>query len=158
MDPNCHIGYVRVTNFSATTASDLDGILTMLESHGMRALILDLRYNFGGYLQSAAEVTDMFVDRGIMVSMQPRVGLPTWEAAHKKGTHPDYPLVILINSASASAAEIVAGALADKAYCRATLVGQQSYGKGSVQTITGYPGGGAQLKYTMAYYHLPGGV
>ena len=157
VDPNCHIGYVRVTNFSATTASDLDGILTMLESHGMRALILDLRYNFGGYLQSAAEVTDMFVDRGIMVSMQPRVGLPTWEAAHKKGTHPDYPLVILINSASASAAEIVAGALADKAYCRATLVGQQSYGKGSVQTITGYPGGGAQLKYTMAYYHLPGG-
>jgi len=157
VDPNYHIGYVRITNFSATTATDLDGILTMLEGQGIKALILDLRYNFGGYLQTAAEVTDMFVDKGIMVSMQPRVGLPTWEAAHKKGTHPYYPLVILINSASASASEIVAGALADKAYDRATLVGQQSYGKGSVQTISGYPGGGAQLKYTMAYYHLPSG-
>jgi carboxyl-terminal processing protease len=157
VDEENRIGYVRVTNFSATTASDLDGVLTMLESQGIRALILDLRYNFGGFLQSAAEVTDMFVDKGIMVSTQPRVGLPTWEAAHKKGTHPYYPLVILINSASASASEIVAGALADKTYSRATLVGQQSYGKGSVQTITVYPGGGAQLKYTMAYYHLPSG-
>jgi carboxyl-terminal processing protease len=157
VDEKNHIGYVRVTNFSATTASDLDGILTMLESQGMQALILDLRYNFGGFLQSAAEVTDMFVDKGIMVSTQPRVGLPTWEAAHKKGTHPYYPLVILINPASASASEIVAGALADKTYSRATLVGQQSYGKGRVQTPSDYPGGGAQLKYTMAYYHLPSG-
>ncbi len=157
VDQKYRIGYVRVTNFSAATASDLDGILAMLESQSMQALILDLRYNFGGFLQSAAEVTDMFVDKGIMVSTLPRVGLPTWEAAHKKGTHPYYPLVILINSASASASEIVAGALADKTYSRATLVGQQSYGKGSVQTITNYPGGGAQLKYTMAYYHLPSG-
>lgn len=157
VDPNYHIGYVRITNFSATTAADFDKILTMLESQGMRALIIDLRYDFGGYLQSAAEVIDMFVEKGIMVSMQPRVGLPTWEVAHKKGTHPNYPVVVLINSASASASEIVAGALADKTYSRATLVGQQSYGKGSVQTITDYPGGGAELKYTMAYYHLPGG-
>ncbi len=157
VDPNYNIGYVRVTNFSATTAADLDRILEMLENQGMQALILDLRYNFGGYLQSAAEITDMFVNKGVMVSMQPRVGLPDWKAAHKKGTHPDYPLVILINSASASASEIVAGALADETYRRAVLVGQQSYGKGSVQTITGYPGGGAQLKYTMAYYHLPDG-
>jgi C-terminal processing protease CtpA/Prc len=65
--------------------------------------------------------------------------------------------VILINSSSASASEIVAGALADKTYSRATLVGQQSYGKGSVQTVISYPGDGAQLKYTMAYYHLPDG-
>ena len=90
-------------------------------------------------------------------SVRTRVGLPTWETAKKKGTHPNYPLVILINSGSASASEIVAGALADKAFSRATLVGEQSYGKGSVQTITDYPGGGAQLKYTMAYYHLPSG-
>jgi carboxyl-terminal processing protease len=157
VDQKDKIGYVRITNFSATTASDFDGILTMLENRGIRALIMDLRFNTGGYLQSAAEITDMFVDKGIMVSTQPRVGLPTWEAAHKKGTHPYYPLVILINSSSASASEIVAGALADKTYCRATLVGQQSYGKGSVQTITDYPGNGAQLKYTMAYYHLPDG-
>jgi len=77
--------------------------------------------------------------------------------AQEKGTHPDYPLVILINSASASASEIVAGALADKVYKRAHLVGERTHGKGSVQGITHYPGGGAQLKYTMAYYHLPSG-
>ena len=157
VDQKNKIGYVRITNFSVTTASDFDGILTMLESEGIKALILDLRFNTGGILQSAAEITDMFVDKGIMVSTQPRVGLPTWEAAHKKGTHPYYPIVILINSSSASASEIVAGALADKTYCRATLVGQQSYGKGRVQTVTDYPGDGAQLKYTMAYYHLPDG-
>jgi carboxyl-terminal processing protease len=157
VDEKDSIGYIRITNFSATTASDLNEILTMLEVQGMRALVLDLRFNTGGFLQSAADVTDMFVDKGIIVSTQPRVGLPTWEAAHKKGTHPYYPLVILINSSSASASEIVAGALADKTYSRAVLVGEQSYGKGSVQTISGYPGNGAQLKYTMAYYHLPDG-
>jgi carboxyl-terminal processing protease len=116
-----------------------------------------LRYNSGGYLQSAADIADLFVEKGTIVSTQPRVGLPTWETAKKKGTHPDYPLVVLINGGSASASEIVSGALADKAFSRATLVGEQSYGKGSVQTITEYPGGGAQLKYTMAYYHLPSG-
>jgi carboxyl-terminal processing protease len=157
VDNKKKIGYVRITNFSAATAADLDAILNTIEKKGIRALILDLRFNTGGYLQSAADITDMFIEKGIIVSMQPRVGLPTWEAAHIKGTHPAYPLVVIINSASASASEIVAGALADKTYSRATLVGEQSYGKGSVQTITGYPGDGSQLKYTMAYYHLPDG-
>jgi carboxyl-terminal processing protease len=83
--------------------------------------------------------------------------IPSFEMAHKSGTHPNYPLVILINSNSASASEIVAGALADPMYNRAILVGERTHGKGSVQGITHYPGGGAQLKYTMAYYHLPSG-
>lgn len=157
IDENNKIGYVRVTQFSASTAADLDAILTKLEAEGMKALILDLRFNTGGYLQSAADITDLFVEKGVMVSTQPRVGLPTWETAEKKGTHPNYPLVILINSSSASASEIVSGALSDKSFSRATLVGEQSYGKGSVQTISDYPGNGAQLKYTMAYYHLPSG-
>jgi carboxyl-terminal processing protease len=157
VDETNKIGYVRVTQFSAATASDLDKILTRLEGEGLQALILDLRFNTGGYLQSAADITDLFVEKGVMVSTQPRVGLPTWETAEKKGTHPNYPLVILINSSSASASEIVSGALSDKAFKRATLVGEQSYGKGSVQTISDYPGNGAQLKYTMAYYHLPSG-
>ena len=157
VDNKSKIGYVSVTQFSANTAADLDRVLTQLESSGMRALILDLRYNSGGYLQSAADITDLFVEKGTIVSTRPRVGLPTWETANKKGTHPNYPLVILINAGSASASEIVAGALADETFSRAVLVGQQSYGKGSVQTIIAYPGGGAQLKYTIAYYHLPSG-
>ncbi|MDD5010692.1 MAG: S41 family peptidase [Phycisphaerae bacterium] len=157
VDDKKKIGYVRVTQFSAKTAEDLDGILTQLEIAGMESLILDFRYNSGGYLQSAVEITDLFVEKGTIVSTQPRVGMPTWESAKKRGTHPNYPIVILINSGSASASEIVGGALADKMFSRAILVGEQSYGKGSVQTITAYPGGGAQLKYTMAYYHLPSG-
>jgi len=157
VDETEKIGYVRITQFSATTAADLNKAITQLEGQGLRALVLDLRFNTGGYLQSAADITDLFVEKGVMVSTQPRVGLPTWETAEKKGTHPNYPLVILINSSSASASEIVSGALSDKAYARATLVGEQSYGKGSVQTISDYPGSGAQLKYTMAYYHLPSG-
>lgn len=157
VDDKDNIGYVRVTNFSGTTASDLDGVLNAIEARGIKALILDLRFNTGGYLQSAVEIADMFLDSGVIVSTQPRIGSQTWEVAHKKGTHPNYPVVILINGGSASASEIVAGALADKTYCRATLVGEQSYGKGSVQTISDYPGSGAQLKFTMAYYHLPDG-
>jgi carboxyl-terminal processing protease len=78
-------------------------------------------------------------------------------SAHSKGTHPDYPVVVLINTGSASASEIVAGALADPSHNRATLVGERTHGKGVVQGITHYPGEGAQLKYTMAYYHLPSG-
>src|SRR4030043_2372790 len=81
----------------------------------------------------------------------------TYAWAHKEGTHSNYPLVILINSFSASASEIVAGALADPLHNRATLVGERTHGKGSVQGIISYPRGGAQLKYTMAYYHLPSG-
>jgi C-terminal processing protease CtpA/Prc len=83
--------------------------------------------------------------------------LPTYAVAHEKDTHPDYPLVILINAGSASASEIVAGALADQVHERAILVGDRTHGKGSVQGVTHYPGGGAQLKYTMAYYYLPSG-
>jgi carboxyl-terminal processing protease len=83
--------------------------------------------------------------------------VPSYLTAHKRKTHPDYPLVVLINSVSASASEIVAGALADKVHNRATLVGERTHGKGSVQGITSYPNQRAQLKYTMAYYHLPSG-
>ncbi len=157
VDEKSRIGYVRITQFSETTAPDLEAVLIQLENAGMKALIMDLRYNTGGFLQTAADVVDLFVEKGVMVSTQPRVGLPTWETAVKKGTHPNYPVVVLINSGSASASEIVSGALSDKVFLRATLVGEQSYGKGSVQQVTKFPGDGAQLKYTMAYYHLPSG-
>jgi carboxyl-terminal processing protease len=100
-------------------------------------------------------MVDLFVKDGLIVKSQPRYGFSTVEMAHRLGTHPDYPMVVLINGQSASASEIVAGALQDKSVKRATLVGSRSYGKGSVQIITGYTEGGSQLKYTMAYYYLP---
>lgn len=158
IDDQNKIGYVRITDFSAETATSLEKVLLELEVEGMKGLILDLRSNNGGLLDSAVAVADKFLKEGLIVRRQSGFGkMPIYEDAHKKGTHPDYPLVILINSGSASASEIVAGALADKAYKRAILVGTRTHGKGLVQGITSYPGGGAQLKYTMAHYYLPSG-
>lgn len=152
------IGYVRLTSFSEETPSALEKVLNELEQEGLKGLILDLRFNSGGLLDSAVGVADIFIEEGWIVRTQPGFGrTPTYKIANKKGTHPNYPLVILINSSSASASEIVAGALADQLHERAVLVGERTHGKGSVQGITHYPGGGAQLKYTMAYYHLPSG-
>jgi carboxyl-terminal processing protease len=158
LDEKEKIGYVRITSFAAETADDLEDVLDQLESGGLNGLILDLRFNTGGLLDSAVSIVDKFVSEGLIVRTQPKPNMiPSFEHAHRRGTHPDYPLVILINSGSASASEIVAGALGDAKYERAILVGTRTHGKGSVQGITHYPGGGAELKYTMAYYHLPSG-
>ena len=152
------IGYVRITSFSADTAKDFEAVLKDLESNGLRGLIMDLRFNSGGLLDSAVAICDKFLSQGLIVRTQPRDNvIGSFEYARPAKTHPDYPLVILINSGSASASEIVAGALADPVHERAILVGTRTHGKGSVQGITYAPGGGAQLKYTMAYYHLPSG-
>jgi carboxyl-terminal processing protease len=120
-------------------------------------LILDLRYNPGGIFDGAVDVADEFLSDGLIVITRPRLGTPVYESAKEAGTHPDYPLVVLINSGSASASEIVAGALADPRHKRATLVGERTHGKGVVQGITHYRGEGAQLKYTMANWYLPSG-
>ena len=158
VDDEERIGYVRVTSFSGETAGDLGVVLGQLRSQGLTGLVLDLRFNTGGLLDSAVNVTDTFISEGLIVRTQPKASMiPAYEHAHRRGTQPDYPLVILINSGSASASEIVAGALADEKHERAVLVGTRTHGKGSVQGITHYPSGGAELKYTMAYYHLPSG-
>jgi len=157
VDEEERIGYVRLTSFADKTVSELEESLNSLEQAGMRGLILDLRFNPGGIFDSAVGVTDEFLDEGLIVITRPRLGIPAYATAKSKGTHPNYPMVVLINAGSASASEIVAGALADASHRRATLVGERTHGKGVVQGITHYPGQGAQLKYTMAYYHLPSG-
>jgi carboxyl-terminal processing protease len=157
LDQTNRIGYVRLTSFSEKTSDDLERILDELEAEGLKGLILDLRSNTGGLLTSAIDVTDKFVRKGLIVSTRPRYGMWTYAGAEAKNTHPNYPLGVLINSISASASEIVAGSLQDPMHKRAILVGERTHGKGSVQGITSYPEGGAQLKYTMAYYHLPSG-
>jgi len=156
IDEEDKIGYVRITSFSGATADALEKVLKQLEADGLKGLILDLRFNTGGLLDSAVAVTDKFIEEGLIVSTRPR-GLWTYLSARKEKTHPNYPLVVLINSYSASASEIVAGALADERHERAILVGERTHGKGSVQGITQLPEEGARLKYTMAYYHLPSG-
>ena len=151
------LGYVRITNFTESTSSGMEQALRQMEAKGLRGLIIDLRYNSGGYLNTAAEVVDMFIEQGLIVKSQPKWSLPTYMLAHKKGTHPNYPIVVLVNGSSASASEIVSGALQDEKYKRATIVGTRSYGKGSVQMITDQTGYGSQLKYTTAFYYLPSG-
>jgi carboxyl-terminal processing protease len=157
IDDQNKIGYVRITSFSASTPTDFEEVLSQLEARGLKGLILDLRFNTGGLLDSAVEIVDRFIDKGVIVTTRKPKYLPTYAFAHEKDTHPNYPLVVLINRASASASEIVSGALQDKVHNRAVLVGERTHGKGSVQGITPYPGGSCQLKYTMAYYHLPSG-
>jgi carboxyl-terminal processing protease len=158
LDEKNKIGYVRLTSFSTDTALGLERALRELESQGLRGFIMDLRGNTGGLLDSAVAVADKFIEDGWIVKRQPRAGqMAIFEYAHRRGTHPNFPMVILINGNSASASEIVAGALADEVYKRAILVGTRTHGKGSVQGITDYVGKGAQLKYTQAYYHLPSG-
>jgi carboxyl-terminal processing protease len=157
IDDKEKIGYVRITSFAEKTSEDLEETIDELEKQGLKGLIIDLRFDSGGLLNSATDVVDKFISTGPIVGTKLRYGLPTYTYAKPLGTHPDYPLVVLINSGSASASEIVAGALADKAHGRAKLVGERTHGKGSVQVITSISSGGAQLKYTMAYYLLPSG-
>jgi carboxyl-terminal processing protease len=151
------IGYVRIRSFNSRTADDFESVLCQLEENGLKGLILDLRSNSGGLLSAAVEIADKFITEGLILRTQPRFGMSTYISAHQEGTHADYPIVVLINPFTASSSEILAGVLQDQKYKRAVLVGQRSYGKGSVQSITSYCGNGAQLKYTMAYYHLPSG-
>ena len=155
------IGYVRLMSFSDSTARDLDKALVALEKDGMAALILDLRSNPGGQLQSAVEIADEFLkDNKLIVYTEGRNKriAPREEYRTKNPTtHPDYPMAVLINGASASASEIVAGALQD--HQRAVLIGTKSYGKGSVQKL--FPlqatAGQSGMKLTVAKYYLPSG-
>jgi len=157
IDARNKIGYIRISSFNSRTVGDFDKILAQLESQGLKGLILDLRSNPGGLLNSAIEIADRFIKEGLIARIQPRCGMPTYVSAHKKKTHPDYPIVVLIDRSSASSSEILAGVLQEPKHNRATIVGERSYGKGSVQSIVSHLGGGATLKYTTAYYYLPSG-
>lgn len=157
IDPENRLGYIRLSNFVENTTADLERTLTQLEAQELRGLILDLRGNPGGLLQAAIEVVDLFIEEGPILQSKPRFLFPSFWTARREGTHPPYPLVVIIDGASASASEIVAGALQDPKHQRATLVGTRSFGKGTVQEITNATGAGSQFKYTTAQYHLPSG-
>lgn len=157
IDEKRRIGYVRLTSFNEKSAAEFETVLKELEGQDVKGLILDLRSNLGGLLESARDICNKFISKGLIVRTQPRWGIPSYLTASSYGTHPDYPLVILVNRHSASASEIVSGALQDPKYNRAVIVGERTHGKGSVQQLSYRPGGGATLKYTIAYYHLPSG-
>ncbi len=151
-----NIGYVRLSNFSKTTETELGVSLNDLESQGMTALVLDLRSNPGGLLQAATAVSELFLDHDkLIVYTKGRYTQNNQKYyAGKTGKHTGYPVVIMINGASASASEIVAGALQD--WDAALLVGQTSYGKGTVQTVFALSDSEA-VKLTTAKYYTPSG-
>ncbi|MCP4263519.1 MAG: S41 family peptidase [Planctomycetes bacterium] len=157
IDEHNKIGYIRISCFDSRTVDDFERTLIQLEEQGLKGLILDMRSNPGGLLNGAIEIADMFIKEGLIARIQPRCGVPTYVSANKEKTHPDYPLVVLIDRFTASSAEILSGVLQEPKHNRATIVGERSYGKSSVQSIVSHLGGGAKLKYTTAYYYLPSG-
>jgi carboxyl-terminal processing protease len=152
IDPRLRIGYIRVSSFRENTTVAFDDALSELKEAGVRGIVLDLRFNGGGYLPRAVEMADRFIPSGTIVSTVKQKTVDRYRAK-KEGTLPPVELVVLINGASASAAEIVAGALQD--HGRATLVGTRSFGKGSVQQERRLRGRGASVWLTEAYYELP---
>jgi carboxyl-terminal processing protease len=148
------IGYVRIEEFSENTSDELDAALTGLEQAGIQGLVIDLRNNPGGLLDSAVDVAGKFVPPDtVIVSTKGRTPDQSQDfRARAQREHPDYPIALLINGYSASGAEIVAGALKD--LNRAILVGETTFGKGSVQTVQPL-GNGVGLRLTMAKYYTP---
>jgi len=150
------VGYVRVVQFNEPTAEDLAKALDELQKQGMQALVLDLRNNPGGLLNSAVDVCAQFLPPNtIVVSTQGRAASQEREytTSSTAKERPHFPLAVLVNEGSASGAEIVSGALKDLK--RAILVGETTFGKGSVQNVLQLPDGSA-LRFTTAKYYTPG--
>jgi carboxyl-terminal processing protease len=150
------VEYVKLRQFQEQSPHDLEAALDKLQKNGMKALILDLRNNPGGLLTAAVEVSEKFIDDGkLVVYTEGRVRNQNMRfSAHAKRGYSQMPMVVLVNQGSASASEIVAGALQD--WGRATIVGTQTFGKGSVQTIIPLSDGSG-LRLTTAKYFTPKG-
>ncbi|TVQ75081.1 MAG: S41 family peptidase [Phycisphaeraceae bacterium] len=156
IDRDTRVAYIRLTQFIRGSSDDLRAALDQAMRQGARGVILDMRFNGGGLLDEAVKVANVFVDPGVIVTQEDNTGrVRSSERAMRPAMTRDLPMVVLINEASASASEIVAGALQD--YGRAVLVGERTFGKGSVQNVFMLPGGSAAFKLTTQYYKLPKG-
>ncbi|MCA9311703.1 MAG: S41 family peptidase, partial [Phycisphaerales bacterium] len=151
IDPDARIGYVRVSQFTESTPAELEAACRELVNGGVKGMILDLRFNGGGSLSAAIRMADLFLPGGTIVSTQGRTtGDADVTYAHAPGTLPDFPLVVVVNQSSASASEVVSGALVDNH--RAIVLGERTFGKGIVQTLYPLPSGQGHLKITEQYY------
>lgn len=156
------IGYVRLTGFTEHTTRDFDAAIDQMRRQGLDALVLDLRFNPGGLLDQAVSIASHFVDRGLIVETRDADGLPASAPQLAQYVEPskmltDIPVVVLINEGSASASEIVSGAIqaaAHKGKLQALVVGQRSFGKGSVQNVYPLNGGEAAMKLTTQFYFV----
>jgi carboxyl-terminal processing protease len=150
-----HIGYMRISQFSEPTAETLREQINDLKVQGIDSMIIDLRNNPGGLLSSAIEIADMFLEEGVIVSIRGRNRSQNQVyKAHDRTFVPDLPLIVLVNRGSASGSEILAGAIKDNK--RGILIGETTFGKGSVQTVRELPDGSG-VKITTALYYTPSG-
>jgi carboxyl-terminal processing protease len=152
-----HIGYVRISSFQERTGDDLKKALREIEAKArpLKGIVIDMRNNPGGLLNQSVEVSDAFLKTGTIVSTRGRSkSMESKSSAKDEGDEPTCPIVVLVNEGTASAAEIVAGALQDNG--RALVLGTQTFGKGSVQTVMPLEGGAA-VKLTTARYYTPNG-
>jgi carboxyl-terminal processing protease len=156
LDHEKRIGYIRITTFSRDTAAELKKALEQLKAEKMRALILDLRFDPGGLLTAAVETCDMFLTEGRIVSTEGRNSPKrVWDATKKTEAFTNFPMAVLVNRYSASASEIVSACLQD--HGRAVIVGERTWGKGSVQNVIELEDGKSLLKLTTASYLRPNG-
>ena len=156
IDEKQKIGYIRMTQFQENTVVEMDKAIKSLIEQGMQALIIDLRFNPGGLLDSAIEISDRFVNKGIIVSTKGRNDTSKKEyRSHGEATYPNFPIAVLVTGQSASASEIVAGCLQD--HKRAVIIGSRTFGKGSVQTVLPLENGKTAMRLTTAYYYTPSG-
>ncbi len=155
VDAESKIGYIRLTHFGRRSADELQEALENLKKEEMKGLVLDLRFNPGGLLGQATKIADLFLESGTIVSVKGRNTDNRVWAAEKDGTFSGFPMAILVNRFSASASEIVSAALQD--HKRAVVVGERSWGKGSVQNVIELEGGSSALKLTTAQYLRPSG-
>jgi carboxyl-terminal processing protease len=158
VDPDQKIAYVRITNFTKTTGEDFGRAVDEMRAQGARGIIMDLRYNPGGLMMAATEVCDKLLGDGLIVSTRAdreTPNPPSITTARKDEDDCDLPMVVLVNQYSASASEIVSGALKDRK--RALIVGERTFGKGSVQMLFPLSTRLALVKLTTSHYYLPSG-
>lgn len=161
IDPENSIGYIRLTGFTDDSARDFDRAIEAMRQSGLEGLVLDLRYNPGGLLDQAVEIASRFVPGGMIVKTVDAMGIPQEQQNARRVADryslTDLPVIVLINEGSASASEIVAGAVqasAHRGQANALIVGQRSFGKGSVQNVFMLPGGTGAMKLTTHYYRV----
>ncbi len=159
IDPDQKIGYVRLTNFTKMSSDEVKSAVDTMKQQGARGMIFDLRYNPGGLLSAATEICDKFMSDGTIVSTRAdrenAAQPPSSIEAKPSNSDIDMPIVVLVNQFSASASEIVSGALKDQH--RAIIVGERTFGKGSVQMLFSLAGRTSYLKLTTSHYYLPSG-
>jgi carboxyl-terminal processing protease len=153
IDEKNKVAYITLTQFSPSTHAELRKALEKLDADGCKGLVLDLRYNPGGLLMGAVLVSDLFLEDGQILEVRPRVGEPEKYYDRGFGKFTKFPMAVLINGQSASASEIVSACLQD--YGRAVVVGERTYGKGSVQQVKNFQPTGGEIKLTTSRYFPP---